>query len=101
MDNDRIVAPERPPQVATGVRLVRAPVTVAIREVTIPVSPDLFWLCMPVGAVSHPAKNGNFTVEVGDCPKTVVVAGSTYVAAFLFASVYVVVVTAVKLWSCL
>jgi len=99
MHNDRIAAPERPPQVATGFRLVRAPVTVTSREVTIPVSPDLFWLCMPVEAVSYPAKNRNFTVEVGDCPKTVIVAGSTNVAVFLFASVSTVVATAIRLQS--
>jgi len=101
MDNDRILAPERPPQVATGVRLVRAPVAVASREVTISVSPDLFWLRVPVEAVSYPAKNRNFTVEVCDCPKTVAVAGSTDVAVFLFTSVSVVVASAVRLWSCL
>jgi len=41
MHNDRILAPERPPQVAASARSVRAPVTVAIREVTVLVSPDL------------------------------------------------------------
>jgi len=60
---------------------------------------------VPVEAVSCPAENRDITVEVGDRPKIdvipVVLAGSTSVTVFLFASIFVVAVTVVRLRSCL
>jgi len=103
MDNDRIAASEIPPWVATGACLVRTPVTVAIREVTIPVSPDLFRLCVPVEAVSYPAEFRNITAEIGDRQNfdvvPVVIAGSTSVTVSLLVSAFVAVATAIRLRS--
>jgi len=56
---------------------------------------------MPVLTVSYPAKDRNFTAEVGDRPETIVVVGSTNTAVFLLALVSIVVATAIRLRSCL
>jgi len=57
----------------TGVRVVRAHVTIASREVAVPVSLDLLWLRMPVEAFLYPAKERSLAAEVGDLLNTVAV----------------------------
>ena len=108
MYDDRVAAPEPPPQVTTGVRSVRAYVTIASRKVMIPMSLDLPRLRVPVGAFPYPTKERSFTAEVGDLLDTAVVVASTNVAVSLSVPVLVVVamlviVTAARLrgwlWS--
>jgi len=105
MHNDRVAASKIPPRVAAGACSVWTQVAVAIREVTVPVSPDLFRLCMPVTAVSYPAEFGNIAVEVGDRQNfdvvPIVVAGSTSVTVPLLVSASVAAATVIRLRSCL
>jgi len=99
MHNDRVAPPEIPPQAAAGSCFVRTPVTVAIREVTVPMPLDLLGLRVPVAAVPYPAEFRNITVKVGDRPKIgvvpVVVVGPTGITVSLLVSASVVVATVV------
>ena len=61
---DRVSTPIAPPPVGTGVRLVRTRVSIAVREVTVPVASDLFVGRVPVETVAHPAEDGDLTAEV-------------------------------------
>jgi len=102
MHDDRVATPKTPPQVTTGLRLVRACVTIASRKVTIPMSLDLPRLRMPVGAFPNPTKERSLTVEVGDLLGTAVAVGSAGVTAspsvlLLVVVVMVVVVAAARL----
>jgi len=103
MNNDRIAASKIPPRVAAGACSVWTQVAVAIREVTVPVSPDLFRFRVPVTAVSYPAEFGNITVEVGDRQNfdvvPIVVAGSTSVTVPLLVSTFVAAATVIRLRS--
>ena len=103
MHNDCIAASKIPPRVAAGACLVWTQVAVAIREVTVPVSPDLFRLRMPVMAASYPAELGNITVEVGDRQNfnvvPIIVAGSTSVTVPLLVSAFVAAATVIRLQS--
>ena len=105
MHNDRVAPPEIPPRGAAGSCFVWTPITVAVREVTVPVPLDLLGLRVPVVAVSYSAEFRNITVKIGDRPEIgvvpVVVVGSTSITVSLSVSASVVMATVVRLRSCL
>jgi hypothetical protein len=97
-----IPAPEITPQARASPRPIWTQPPIALRNVGVSVALYLLEFCVPVSALSHPAKVRYVPTEVSDCPKTIVIVVSAFgfladvavgrVVVFVFVDIAIAVV---------